>query len=236
MANIKIINNQTHRNIKIEKNPSLIQCKDMHFIPIVISEFIDLSKEFPIVFVKDSQTGVFSSVALMGLEPKENLFFNSECWQSNYIPQLLNFYPFLLQQQDDGQSLLCVDEDSPLVNEVSGKKLFDSNGGQMDWLTVKAESIVVHLENRSLTHKFIKLLIDKELLSIKTLSIKLENKAEYDLNGLYVINEEQFNNLSNSDFLELRDAGALSSIYAVMMSMRCINNLVTKKNIRNINS
>jgi len=236
VVNIKIVNNQTHKNTKIEKNPSLIQCKDMHFIPIVISEFIDLSKEFPIVFVKDGQTGVFNSVALMGLEPKENLFFNGEVWQSNYTPQLLSFYPFLIQQQSDGQALLCIDEDSPLVNEVSGDRLFDVNGGQMDWIKVKAERIVAHLENRLLTHKLIKLLIDKELLAIKTLTIKLENKVKYDLNGLYVISEEQFNDLSNDDFIELRKLGVLPSIYAVLMSMRCVNNLVTKKNMRDINS
>ena len=236
MANVKIVNSQTHKSTRIEKNPSLVQCKETHFIPIVISEFIDLSKEFPIVFVKDSQTGVFSSVALMGLEPKENLFFNSEIWQSNYTPQLLSFYPFMIQQQDDEQALLCVDEDSPLVNEVSGEKLFDVDGKQMDWLTAMAEAIVAHLESRSLTHEFIKYLIEKELLTIKTLSIKLENMPEYDLNGLYVINEEQFNKLSDDDFLELKNAGALSSIYAVLMSMRCLNNLVTKKSIRNANS
>lgn len=232
MANVKVVNNQVHKNIRIKDNPSLIQSKNNHFVPIIIQEFINVSKEFPIVFVKDAQTGVFNSVALLGLEPQENLFFDDKIWQATYIPQLLGFYPFLIQQEQDGeQAVLCIDEDSILINDVSGEKLFDDAGKQMDWLTIKAKSIVMHIENRSLTQKFIKLLLDKELLSMQTLSIKLEDKSEYDLNGLYIINEEQFNNLSDSDFLELRVAGVLPAIYAVLMSMPCINNLINRKNI-----
>lgn len=229
MVNIKVVNNETHKDTRIKNNQNLIQSKNNHFIPIVIHEFIDISKEFPILFVKDAQTGIFNSVALLGLEPQENLFYDERAWQANVIPQLLGFYPFLIQQEQQ-QSVLCIDQDSPLINDLTGKRLFDEQGVQMDWLALKAEAIVSHLENRSLTQRFIKLLLKKELLVMQTLSIKLKDKPEYDLNGLYIINEESFNQLSDDDFLELRKAGALPAIFSVLMSMQCINNLVNRKN------
>lgn len=227
MASIKAINSNSHGKIKVKNNPSFIQSKDKHFAPIVVQEFIGASQDFPIVFIKDADTGGFNAVVLLGLKPKNNLFYDEKSWKAGYVPQALTLYPFMIHQ--DGSSdnaLLCFDEDSPLVNERVGEALFDENGTQNEWLIAKGEAVVDYVEKNEITKKFIKLLLSKELLAPQTLNLKLKDEEEYTLSGLYVIDEQKLNALSDEEFIALRSTGALPAIYATLMSMQRINQLV----------
>lgn len=228
--NIKAINNKDHGNVKIKNNDNLQQSKRKHFAPVVVQEFLTASQEFPIVFIKDASTGQFKAIALLGLKPEENLFFDEKKWQGSYVPKALTLYPFLIHQAEgEDRALLCFDEDSPLVNDTSGDALFDENGVQNKWLTAKGEAVVDYVEKSETTQQFIKMLLDKELLSSQTLNLKLEGQEEYTLGGLYVIDEQKLNDLSDNDYLELRKTGALPAIYASIMSMQRINNLVQRQ-------
>ena len=230
MAAIKAINSSAHSNVKIKSNPSFIQSKNKHFAPVVVQEFINASKEFPIVFIKDAETGRFNAVVLLGLKPQENLFFDEKSWQGSYIPQALTLYPFVIHQAEGSDNaLLCVDEDSPLVNETTGDAFFDEKGVQQAWLTAKGEAVVDYIDKSGVTQNFIQLLLAKELLAPQSLSLNLAGQEEYTLDGLYVINEKKLNDLSDSEFSELRKTNALPAIYAVLMSMPCIKKLIDRQ-------
>ena len=230
VENIQAVNSSSHSKVKIKDNPSFLQSKDKHFSPIVVQEFAAASQQFPIVFVKDLATGQFNAVVLLGLKPGENLFYSEEKWQGHYVPQALTLYPFLVHQdKDNKQAVLCFDESSPLVNETVGEAMFDAQGVQQSWLTAKGEAVVDYLEKTQVTQNFIKLLLDNELLSPQTLNLKLENKEEYTLNGLYVVDEKKLHELSNEAFIKLRESGGLTAIYAALMSMQSVNQLAKKK-------
>lgn len=230
MASIKAINSSAHGNVKVKSNPSFIQSKNKHFAPVVVQEFISASKEFPIVFIKDTETGRFNAVVLLGLKPQENLFFDEKSWQGSYTPQALTLYPFVIHQAPDSdKALLCVDEESELVNETEGDAFFDEKGAQQAWLTAKGEAVVDYIDKSGVTQNFIQLLLAKELLAPQTLSLNLAGQEEYTLDGLYVINEQKLNDLSDSEFSELRKTNALPAIYAVLMSMPCIKKLIDRQ-------
>ncbi len=230
---IKAINNGAHGKLKIKSNENLLQSKDKHFAPVVVQEFIAASQEFPIVFSKDSGTGQFKAIALLGLKPEENLFFHDDTWQASYKPEGLTLYPFLLHQdKNSDQAILCFDESSFLVNETEGEPLFNENGVQNQWLTDKGERVVSYIEKTHSTVNFTKLLLDKHLLSPQTLNLKLKGEDEYSLNGLYAIDEKKLNDLSDSDFIELRKTGALPAIYASLMSMQRINQLARRQSTK----
>ncbi|MBL4822745.1 MAG: SapC family protein [Colwellia sp.] len=227
---IKAINNSAHGQLKIKNNENLQQSKNKHFAPVVVQEFIAASQEFPIVFIKDSGTGQFKAIALLGLKTEENLFFRDDAWQAAYKPEGLTLYPFLLHQEKNrDNAVLCFDEDSFLVNKTEGEALFDKNGVQNQWLTDKGERIVSYIEKTNTTENFIKLLLDKKLLSPQTLNLKLEGEDEYSINGLYVIDEKKLAALSEQSFSELRKVLALPAIYAAIFSLQRINHLVRIK-------
>jgi hypothetical protein len=233
MTSIKAINSASHSKVKIMSNPNFIQSKNKHFVPVLVHEFMSASQEFPIVFVKDVDTGQFNAIALLGLKPKENLFFDEKSWQASYVPQALTLYPFVIHQEDGkDKALLCFDEDSPLVNEVKGQTLFDKNGTQEKWLAEKGEAVVDYIEKTEITKHFIKLLLSKELLAPQTLNLKIEGEEEYTLAGLYVIDEQKLNALSDKDFTELRKTGAIPAIYASLLSMQRIHQLVRRQSTK----
>ncbi|KGK01000.1 SapC family protein [Thalassotalea sp. ND16A] len=228
MADIKAINNSLHGNIKVKANPTLVQAKDKHFAPVVVQEFVAACQEFPIVFVKEGETGQFKSIALLGLKPEQNLFFAEDAWQARYKPQALTLYPFLLNQAPDSeQAILCFDQDSPLINENEGEAFFDSEGKQSAWLSEQGERVVKYVENTYITGNFIKMLLELDLLSSQTLNLKLADQAEYSLNGLYAIDEKKLNALDDEQFAKLRKTGALPAIYASLISMQRIHSLAS---------
>lgn len=227
MSNIQPISSTKHSDIKIKDNATLAQSKNRHFAPVVVQEFVPASQEFPVVFVKDSETGTFRAIALLGLKPDENLFYSEDGWQATYKPEALALSPFILNQ-GEAQSILCFDQSSELVNKQDGEALFDKQGNQTPWLTAMGERVVTYVERTYATKNFIKLLLDNDLLSSQTLSLKLENQEEYSLNGLYAIDEKKLNALSDDAFNAIRKTGALPAIYASLLSMQRIHNLARK--------
>ena len=115
------------------------------------------------------------------------------------------------------------------MNETIGDAFFDEKGVQKEWLTAKGEAVVDYVNKSGVTQNFIQLLLAKELLAPQTLSLNLAGQEEYTLDGLYVINEQKLNDLSDSEFSELRKTNALPAIYAILMSMQCIKKLIDRQ-------
>ena len=228
MVDIVAVSSNNHRKIKIKDNDTLAQSKNRNFAPVVVQEFVPASQEFPITFIKDSETGQFRAIVLLGLKPEENLFYNESEWQATYKPQALTLFPFLLSQGEE-QSVLCFDQSTDVVNEAEGNSLFDEQGNQSTWLTELGEKVVQYVEKTYATKNFIKLLLEHELLAPQTLNLKLENEEDYSLNGLYAIDEKKLNALSDDNFNALRKTGALPAIYAALLSMQRIHSLARKK-------
>lgn len=68
-------------------------------------------------------------VAVQGLQPGSNLFVGADGrWLETYIPAVYRGYPFQLVDIEDGRQVLCVDEDSGLVDTEEGEIFFDKDG------------------------------------------------------------------------------------------------------------
>ena len=69
-----------HRGLKINTDALQAQGANERIVPVVISEFPKLVIEYPIVFTKHEETGRFVCVAVLGFDPKENLFWQNGVW------------------------------------------------------------------------------------------------------------------------------------------------------------
>jgi len=227
MANIQPIDKNVHANLKLKNNDNFIQSANSHVVPVVVHEFGVASQEFPIVFIKDQNTGQFRAIALLGLKPEENLFFDVKGWKGDYAPESLHCFPFLASQTESGSNnvILCADLDSELLNEADGESFFNDSGEQNNWLAEKANRVVSLVEKNKLTQEFIRTLLDNDLLVSQSLNIKLEGEEKFTINGLYVIDESKLNALSGDDYLTLKNKGFIAPIYASLFSMQRINRL-----------
>lgn len=228
---IKPIHKETHKNIKIKANPSFEHSKNHHILPLTIHEFSYAAQEFPIVFVKDQETGQFRVVAVVGLVPEENIFYSESGWLASYVPASLKSYPFLATSAGDGsdQIVICINEDSDLVNEKEGEALFDEEGNQTEFIKAKGQFLAEMLERNRQTDLFIKHLTSKDLIMPRKLTIQFKDEEPYELSGMYIIDEAKLNDMSDEEFCDLRKLGYLAPIYASLLSLSRVNYLAKQK-------
>lgn len=232
MAQVKALDKSIHANIRVNQDVNFAHIKNSHVLPLVLHEIVQASHSYPILFVKDQETGRFKVVALSGLRPGENLCLDGSAQSDSYVPLQVRNYPFFLVQnpENSDQAVLCIDESSEMVGEGAGEALFTNEGEQTEYLQERAKALVDVAQRAQLTDQFVEILASKGLLAQKKLSLRIaEDEEPYDLTGFYVIDEEKLNQLSDEDFLELRQRGVLPAIFAALMSSLQVQSLIRKK-------
>jgi len=231
MTNIIPLHHQTHATLKVKNDNDFTRFKEQHLIPVVIQDFIPLASEFPLVFVKNTETGQFTAVAMMGIKPNINLYCQTPTWSAEVVPTSFFNYPFSLarQNESDDDCFVCIDTDSALVNEEQGQALFDDKGGQTDYLKTTTEHLLNVAQRHEQTANIMQYFASKKLLTLRTLNLNLGEEQKLTLDGLYVIDEKKLAALADEEFNELRSKGLLPIIYAHLSSMHQIARLAKKQ-------
>ena len=193
-----------------------------HLVPLTVTEFAPAALSYPVIFVGETR----QPVAVMGLRQGENLFVNEAGAFSPeaYIPAYVRRYPFVFANDDVQKRLiLCVDRAAPFIKEGGATPLFVE--GEPSPYTQQAMEFCNNFEQERLrTEAFVKLLTDLELLETRESVFTPRNPdgtagepqkiAEY-----FGVSEEKLNKLPAAKLRELRDNGALSQIYAHLLSL-----------------
>ncbi|WHI44530.1 SapC family protein [Microbulbifer sp. JMSA004] len=235
MRQLVVLDKKKHRNYRLLKH-DLSHSKNLHICPILLSEFISVSRTSPIIFTKSKETGKLESCALLGVTPGENLFWQEGRWQGDYIPVSIRSHPFYLRYKKDDlsnayvcveSSLLCASKDSS-----QGVALFEHNGEpSKHLLAAQRELENIHLKKLQ-TWKFVESLQKFDLLKEQEINIDLPGETKHKLKGVYCISEDKVRKLGATEFLKLRDIGCLPFIYAHLFSLLQSSNLraLHKKN------
>lgn len=225
---IAALNGKTHGKKKVKPLTSFKFAENQNLASLIIGEFYLAAGVYPIVFVKTGET--FMPFALMGFKQGENLFLDENGqWQASYIPAVIRRYPFVLGKSDGRDDMmLCIDEESGLLSDDEGESLFQEDG-QPGPMVEKARNFLTELHRSGqFTSKFAKELMDRDLLS--PLQIKItEGEETMNVTGCLAVNEKKFNEISDEDFLALRKIGALPLIYAHLLSLNQMNQLIRKR-------
>lgn len=224
------LNQNNHNNIRVASGFSFDGAKDQHLLPIAVTEFEQASGSLPIAFVKNSSTGQFESVVILGFKKGENLCFKDNHWLSEFVPQIIQRYPFALtEKEDDGQQLLvAIDQNSSMVGTSVGERLFDENGVETQYLEKRKQDLQIYHEGCMYGQIFIQRLVDFGLLEMTNVSLQVADE-KIEVAGIYVINQEKLNRLDAEKFIELRNVGDLPAIYAHLNSLKQFNRLAKLK-------
>ncbi len=223
MASPVALQNDKHAKLKITESGDYSRYKDQHLVPIITQDFFALCAEFPIVFVKDSTGDKFVPVAIMGLREGENLYCQTEEWKAQVVPVRFNNAPFSVMRYDEAGDKLVVliDEESPMLSETEGTPLFKEDGGKTEYLEKKIEGLVNIAQQTMQTEEICKMFKEKDLLS--TQQVQLRHRADspqYNIDGVYTIDEMKLNGLSDEEYLEFRKQGTIPMIYAHLSSLQ----------------
>ncbi|GEK08377.1 SapC family protein [Pseudoalteromonas sp. McH1-7] len=225
---VQPLHNEKHANIKVKNGVNVEFLKTQHLMPVVAHEFARVATEFPMAFVKNSETGQFQAVAMFGLQPNENLFVEGDKWTGSFVPMAAARYPFgLVKHPEQDQFGIVIDEASPLVGEEEGNALFE-DGKETEYLARRKEALVSYVEFARVTEAFTQYLADKELLVQQTLTVEIRGEKK-DINGIYLVDERKLNELGDEDFLELRKRGYLAPIFAFLTSTHQVARLARIK-------
>ena len=193
-----------------------------HVVPLTVSEFGQASLSFPIIFAGDDRI----PLAVMGLNGGQNLFITDDgaFEDATYLPAYIRRYPFVLAgSEQDEQMVVCIDRSSDLLSEKGETKLFEN--GEPTQYTKDAIKFCDDFEvERRRTVAFVQLLKDLDLFELKQAVYNPRNPdgsaAQPQLIAEYwAVSDEKFKAIKPEKLAELRDSGAMGSIYAHMISL-----------------
>lgn len=221
------VNKDRHAKKKVKDISSFAFASKFHIAYVTMQEFARAASIFPIVFLEDKEKDEFRPVVLLGINAGENLFVDPEGkWQASYVPAIIRRYPFALTPSGkDGQYVVCIDEESPLVSDTEGAPLFDDSGEP----TQVIDNVKLYLaelqQMDALTSDFSKFLSEHNMFTPLNMRVRDNDKVK-NISGCYVINEERLNNLSDDRFLEIKNKRFLPAIYAHLISLAQTERLV----------
>ena len=215
---------QTHGTMGVKRMDGPFGfAKTGHVVPLTVGEFQLAAVCGPIIFVGDDKT----PLAVMGLNPGENMFVTDDgVFEAGvYVPAYVRRYPFVFaNDQAAGQMILCIDRDAEFVVEGGDMPFFDAKGEPSEYTNSCIEFCNNYEIERQRTNSFVQLLRALDLFELKTATFTPTNEdgsagepqkiAEY-----WGVSEEKLKKLSGEQMIELRDNGALSQIYAHLLSL-----------------
>ena len=228
MKKIVPLTYEKHGRLRLIEQRDFSGHREENFVPVVFQEFSAMATEFPLVFVRNKKTGDFMPSALMGLDQATNLYCQTATWQPTFIPTSFTLEPFAVTQLGSGvgDSEIALDQNSPLLSETSGEKLYLEDGAATDYLKAKKENVVKITEQSLQAVEICRYLAEKKLLVSRTLKLQYsEESRKYEIEGVFVIDDNIIKNLPDKEFRELRDRGLLAMIYAHLVSLQQIHRL-----------
>lgn len=234
MAQLVVVDNKNHLNLKIDTNKAEQHGAMLNLVPAVMSEFINMAVQYPLVITKHADTGQFVVAAMLGFEASENLFWQEEQWQGLYLPLQIRRQPFFVSNADKsdnkGDYVVCFDSDSPTISQDSGQSLFDESGEESEFFKQAKYCLAQLLRGEADNKRLLEQLEKMDLLQVMKMEITFANEQAITLNGLYTIDQEKLASLSTENISILHNEGLLQAIYTLITSLGQIHHLIDLKN------
>ena len=236
MANHDILDNKNHKDVKVITHFDDEFSEKINSALIFANEIKAAQRDYPILFIKNPETGQFQSVVLLGLVAGENQYINNG-WQASYIPAMINKGPFIIgfeEKEENGEKvklpIVAIDMDNPRVNKKSGEPIFLEDGQASPYLQQVNQSLKTLHEGSQLNQEMFAAFLKNDLIEPVALNIELNNGEKISLQGNYTLNEEKLSLLSGDALTELHSSGLLRVAYFITASLDNIQRLVDLKN------
>lgn len=234
MSKNVLLDNVTHKDLKIISSSGLKFGGNTRSAMVVVGEYGQLATSYPILFQKNPSTGMFESVVLLGFEKDENLFASDVDWNEPYTPLSIERLPFSVGENIDprtGESapVVHIDMEHPRVSFSEGSSVFMAGGGNSEYLERINGILADLMEGVRRTSQILQFLTSKNLIEPFSADIKFKNHPPVKIAGFYTINTESLNSLSGEELIEMRDSGLLEICYLVQLSLSNISKMIKLK-------
>lgn len=225
------LNNQAHGKIGLRRvDRPFMFAKNSQVAPLTVTEFPAAAVSYPIVFAGEKR----QPLAVMGLDQinmyiGDNGFFDP----GMYVPAYVRRYPFVLARDDANEQLVvCIDRGASMIGDLPDLPLFDPAGQPTDYTKGCIQFCNDYEVECRRTEAFVQILSDLDLFETRNATFtpqlpdgtngEVQQIAEY-----IAVCEEKLKGLSDAKLRELMDNGALTQIYAHLISLTCWDKLMS---------
>ena len=203
-------------------------------MPISLSEFQPVARDYPIVFTAADGSQSFAPVAVLGLTSGENLFYDNGSWISGvYIPAYARRYPFCmakvnLNRVEQKDRLICIEK--TYIDE-HGEQMFDPQG-QPNAKWKDLERLLGEYEaDLERSREMCSILSDYGLFEPFTMQASLRDDAAkpMQVTGMFRVVEKNLENLNAAQLKNLMRKGILPRIYIHLLSLENFGRLLDRK-------
>ena len=96
-----LLDNVAHKDLRIRHRYAPGHGFDANIARVFPVELGILQAEYPLFFIKNTDSGHFEPVALLGFEEGENLFLGGDQWLARVQPLSIQRQPFLITGRND---------------------------------------------------------------------------------------------------------------------------------------
>lgn len=216
-----LLNPVVHRALKLKSAINFTPFRGEHVLPVDAEEYPQLACEFPLVFVKNSETGQFESVALTGLVSGSNLYWQAGEWRATRVPRTIQNYP-LTFQVDAGKLQLAVIAADMALDSQQGMPLYAADGSESAELSERRAQLLRHLQQLHLMREWVQRLVALDLLQAQVLQLQ----DGQQINGLYLLNQQRLNQLSPEQLKQCHQGNDMLLMMAHVLSLQHLARLV----------
>ena len=201
-----------------------------NIVPLTVAEFPLAGLSYPIIFAGERH----QPLAVMGVSSAMNMFVAKDGAFENgaYIPAYIRRYPFVLANDTvRAQLVVCIDRGATMLGEDFDIPFFDEKGEPTEYTKGCIQFCNDFETEGRRTESFVSLLKELDLFEIRTATYTPTNLdgtpgetqtiAEY-----FAVSEDKVKALPDEKQMELVKNGALSQIYAHLMSLAGWDRLV----------
>jgi hypothetical protein len=195
--------------------------KNVHAVPVVIDEFVQIQRHFPIIFAAADNP---VPLALMGLNEGVNVFLdeNGKFTEQLYVPAYVRRYPFMLAQlgPNPQELSLCFDPTSEAVGPDGTATKFFENGQASEGTQAILKFCEGFEEGAQRTAAFLKELQDLDLLMDGEVTIQPDGAEQpHVYRGFKMVNEEKVRELRGDQLRKMTQNGMMTLIMAHLFSL-----------------
>lgn len=205
----------------------------LNAIFVAATEFGDVCKEYPIVFVRAGKGAdgrdQIAPIAVLGVLGEENLYLDGPArteWRAAYKPAVLQAYPFCIGRVDDERFAICVDMAWPGVGTEVGQPLFDDQGEPAELLKAMRQHMELLEGAIRATRDFGAKLLELDLLRDMRFDAKLPDGRQHTVDGFLTVDAEKAQNLPDNVVGELHRSGMLGLIQLHWASLGLMRRLI----------
>lgn len=228
---ITLLTAERHKITHVRQDLGYPHTHKLTYSTVVAAELTELLADYVVAFMKNSETGAFLMVALLGLEPGCNAYQNAHGWNATYVPLNIRRHPFSLGVGDGETMAICIDEASPvLTTDTAATALFDGKGLETPYLISQRKALATLRDGQEEVQDFIRALLNEGLIVPFEYIVTYQNGREQKIEGLYTVDLQGLDVLTADALQRLNVAGHLSNAYKVALSRTHISRLVQLHN------